>query len=222
MVQVTVDDGPQVRPRHNGYSTEGEFRDAVCAELEPFFHIKTEVSGRSLHNRRRFRLDAVMAPKREAWVDRIYPTLTWPGYHNGNGWNEDEWLSRLRIPFGVEFKLLKGGGGPAANSAGVEPYTGIGKVTKWAAQAVDYANGVFDLGRMGHRRLKVFACPGWPAWVPDESRWVFDRVLGQLGVGELRQSDWNGEWEISLSGSLVWRETEGPYNWPMEHKAGSR
>lgn len=131
---------------------------------------------------------------------------------------EPEKWARRDVAFGIEFKNI------APNGDG-----GMNALTRWAAQAVDYAGTQWD----GYGRMVVFTCPGvLPRGFVNHNREVSndahvrfsEGLLGQLGVGELVL-----QWGIGLTfrfqGCPAWSERIGVQkgrNWPLVPKAGSR
>jgi hypothetical protein len=131
---------------------------------------------------------------------------------------ESELWARPDVAFGIEFKNV------APNNDG-----GMNALTRWAAQAVDYANTQWD----GYGRLTVFTCPGvLPSGMvshkhekPNPVHVRFSEgLLGQLGVGEL-VLQWGIGLVFRLQSCPVWSERHGIQkgrNWPLLPKAGSR
>ncbi|MFC8986079.1 hypothetical protein [Streptomyces sp. NPDC057115] len=131
---------------------------------------------------------------------------------------EPEQWARQDVAFGIEFKNV------APNGDG-----GMNSFTRWAAQAVDYANTQWD----DYGRMVVFTCPGvLPSGMvnhkhetPNSAHVRFtEGLLGQLGVGEL-VLQWGIGLAFRLQGVTVWSERSGVQkgrNWPLRPKAGSR
>ena len=97
----------------------------------------------------------------------------------------------------------------------------IGEATKLAAQSVDYANTCFD----GFGYVYVFSYPDLTQGHFNLRAQFYERFLGQLGVGFLRQWQNGSNLELRLKGHLVWSELQGPVEaarWKMERKFGSR
>ena len=90
---------------------------------------------------------------------------------------------------------------------------------RWIAQCFDYAHTDWD----GYGRLAVFACPDIKVGWSDEAQFAVARLLGQLRVGELIKTRWNG-WQLVMSDSRVWSEERGVAAGGMHlrPKAGSR
>lgn len=131
---------------------------------------------------------------------------------------EPKLWARQDVAFGVEFKNV------APNGDG-----GMNSFTRWAAQAVDYANTQWD----GYDRIVIFTCPGvLPKGFVNHKQEIHndahirfaEGLLGQLGVGEL-VLQWGIGLTFRLQGVTVWSERSGVQkgrNWPLRPKAGSR
>lgn len=111
------------------------------------------------------------------------------------------------VTFGIEFKKPE-------NADGLKYFTG------WAAQAIDYTHVDWD----GFGRLLVFTCPpvldNFEAFGRVD---VLERVMGQLGVGQLGLFSGYGLM-FTLNGHRIWSEREGfmRKNWSLKRKTGSR
>ena len=98
--------------------------------------------------------------------------------------------------------------------------------TGWLAQCVDYANTNWD--NFGY--LYVFACPGIFESMYDTVKagnveWLFSRVMSQLGVGELRYSQYYGLTFFVQHSHRIWSEENGlerGKDWTLTRKFGSR
>jgi hypothetical protein len=83
------------------------------------------------------------------------------------------------------------------------------RFTAWAAQAVDYVHTEWE----GYGRLMIFTCPPVSAPFNDDTVYgdgaarLMVRVLGQLGVGELRETGYG--WTLRLNGENLWSERGG-------------
>jgi hypothetical protein len=99
--------------------------------------------------------------------------------------------------------------------------------TAWAAQAVDYANCVWN-----NRRLRVFTCPSVtePFAQTDgggitDSGFFIPRFLWQLGVGELVKIEDDGWTLVAQGDHILWSQQRGVYQakrWSIAPKLGSR
>jgi hypothetical protein len=98
--------------------------------------------------------------------------------------------------------------------------------TKWLAQCVDYSNTRWD--RFGY--IFIFACPSLVEDIPaghsrnDVVR-VLNAVMGQLGIGELRNVQHHG-WSFILHNQhRIWsysRGVEEGCRYTLERRFGSR
>lgn len=111
------------------------------------------------------------------------------------------------VTFGIEFKKPE-------NGDGLKYFTG------WVAQAIDYTHVDWD----GFGRILVFTCPPVLDNFGGLDRVdVLERVMGQLGVGQLGLFGGYGLMFV-LNGHRIWSEREGfmRKNWSLKRKAGSR
>jgi hypothetical protein len=111
------------------------------------------------------------------------------------------------VAFGIEFKNPENGGS-------------LHYYTAWVAQSIDYTHVTWD----GFGRLLVFTCPPVLDNFSEHSRVdVLERVMGQLGVGQLGLFT-NYGLMFMLNGQRIWSEREGftRDNWSLKRKAGSR
>jgi len=105
--------------------------------------------------------------------------------------------------------------------------------TKWLAQCIDYSHT--EWGEYGY--IYVFACPGLIEGLPyqtdvdptkndpDSIQWLLPRIMSQLGVGELKNSNKYG-WTFYLQNEhRIWSQKEGVREgnrWSLTRKFGSR
>ncbi|MBS1574694.1 MAG: hypothetical protein JST09_05275 [Bacteroidetes bacterium] len=96
--------------------------------------------------------------------------------------------------------------------------------TKWIAQCVDYSNT--DWNNYGY--INILTCPGISTSTFMEAAYSSSfvlRILGHLGVGELKNTT-NYGWAIFLHEQhRMWSEKEGVSsgkNWNLSRKFGSR
>jgi hypothetical protein len=106
------------------------------------------------------------------------------------------WKNR-NVALGIEFKDVMRLSGDTNN------------FTKWLAQCADYTNT--DWHNYGY--IYIFACPSLVENVPtgssNEVGRILSAVMGQLGVGELREDAYHG-WSFFLHGHhRLWSEREG-------------
>jgi hypothetical protein len=111
------------------------------------------------------------------------------------------------VTFAIEFKWPN-------------PRQSLHYYTGWVAQAIDYTH--VDWGGFG--RLMVFTCP--PVLDNFEGKGgynVLERVLGQLGVGQLGLFAGHGL-TFMLNGHRIWSERDGfmRKNWSLKRKTGNR
>lgn len=121
--------------------------------------------------------------------------------HDKTGWADPDPV------FGVEFK-------------NPDTINSTKDYTKWVAQAVDYTHTEWE----GYGRLLIAACPPVTQGAPGglSAEWMLVRVVGQLGIGELGISRYQG-WALRVSGERVWSQESGPHrNWSVKPKQGSR
>jgi hypothetical protein len=123
-------------------------------------------------------------------------------------WKDD------RPAFGVEFKLAD------------EYSFDTRRFTRWAAQAVDYAETEWD----DFGRLMIFGCPSplrriaSSAWGPGAAG-LMARLLGQMGVGELAPMEGDGLALILHGQHRLWSQRRGVLDarrWSMQPRSGSR
>ena len=117
------------------------------------------------------------------------------------------------VALGIEFKDdIRWNGGTKA-------------LTKWFAQCVDYAHTDWD----GFGYLYVFACPGMideltgPSSSP--GAWLLSRVMGQLGIGELRFDPRRGLSFYLHESHRLWSQRDGIESgrlWSLTRTFGSR
>ena len=92
---------------------------------------------------------------------------------------------------------------------------------QWLAQCQDYTATDWD----SYGPLYVFTCPSLSGLLPPDGRWWVERIMGQMGIGELYQHPALG-WTFSLHGSQrLWTEkggTERGKDWSLTRKVGSR
>lgn len=106
------------------------------------------------------------------------------------------WKNRS-VAFGVEFKDVVRLRGDTRN------------FTKWLAQCADYTNTNWD----NYGYVFVFACPSIVDNIPtasdNEVARILNAVMGQLGIGELREDARYG-WSLFLHGHhRLWSERKG-------------
>lgn len=100
--------------------------------------------------------------------------------------------------------------------------------TRWWAQAHDYAESCFD--GYGHVYVFTYQCmTRFREHFNHETSLIVQRLLGQIGVGELSLSmggyPARQSLQFSLQGHTVWCEADGVKcgkQWSMERKFGSR
>ena len=124
---------------------------------------------------------------------------------NRTGWKNQS------IVFGLEFKDLKKIDGDTKN------------YTKWLGQCIDYSNTNWD----NYGFINILTCPG----IRDsnfmksvDQTFLLVRILGQLGIGELKQID-NYGWTLTLNDHRIWSEKKGVEcgeKWDLQRKFGSR
>jgi len=98
--------------------------------------------------------------------------------------------------------------------------------TQWLAQCVDYSNTEWD--EYGY--IHIFACPslveGIPACgEPEAVATVMNRVMGQLGLGELKRLAHYGLSFTMHGQHRIWSQNRGVEEgrrWTMERVFGSR
>jgi len=99
---------------------------------------------------------------------------------------------------------------------------GVGEATRHISQSVDYASTAFD--GFGYLYIFTYPCP-LPEYFQSQNVCFYERFLGQLGVGFLRDS-WQGKYmELRLKGHTVWSELNGPLEgrfWSLARKFGSK
>lgn len=119
------------------------------------------------------------------------------------------------VAFGLEFKDV-----PSLDKKG-----DTNDFTKWIAQCVDYSHTYWD--DFGY--LYVLTCPGISTSkfvnAADKDR-ITARIVGHLGIGELRLNPHHG-WTIYLQEQhRIWSEKGGVTSegkkWSLERKFGSR
>lgn len=101
------------------------------------------------------------------------------------------------VVFGVEYKDVGQIDGDTKN------------FTKWFAQCVDYANTKWD----DYGYIYILTCPGLRSTgfiqVVD-SHWMLARIMGRLGVGEIKNMGDRYGWAITLQNSnRVWSQKQG-------------
>ncbi|MFT7671013.1 MAG: hypothetical protein ACI8X5_003728 [Planctomycetota bacterium] len=98
--------------------------------------------------------------------------------------------------------------------------------TRWLAQCADYGNTTWrDFGF-----LYVFACPSLVEQLPgksgpDSAAWIVPRIMGHLGIGELRVLDRYGLSFLLQDNQRLWSEQEGIKDgarYLLKRKFGSR
>jgi len=153
----------------------------------------------------RFRVDAVMQPR-----------------------DPDQWKDEHPV-FAVEFKM------PLAFHTDHDRWGATKDFTAWAAQAVDYANSLWE--GSSPQRLRIFACPSVTA--PFEAigpsdidsptlttpSFYMSRLLWQLGVGELAKLVGDGWTLLGQGDHVLWSQRRGVHEgkrWSLTPKAGSR
>lgn len=120
-----------------------------------------------------------------------------------------------KICFGLEFKDM-----PNLNQKGDTT-----DFTKWLAQCVDYSNTNWD----NYGYIYILTCPGITSSVfmnKVDSSSLLTRVLGHLGIGELKLLKTYG-WTITLHGDhRIWSQKKGVETpgkmWNLERVFGSR
>lgn len=123
------------------------------------------------------------------------------------------WKNR-NIVFGLEFKDL----------TRLDKKGDTTDFTKWIAQCVDYSNTCWD----GFGYINILTCPGISTSTfmdaAYSSRFLL-KILGHLGVGELKNTS-NYGWAIFLHEQhRIWSEKEGVSSgkiWNLARKFGSR
>jgi len=125
--------------------------------------------------------------------------------------NNTEWKNK-NIVFGLEYKDVGRIDGDTTN------------FTSWLAQCVDYANTNWD--EYGY--IYILTCPGIRSsefMQAVDSDWMLARVMGHLGIGELKIIK-NYGLTITLQDShRIWSENKGVESgkkWNLERKFGSR
>lgn len=125
---------------------------------------------------------------------------------NCSGWKNKN------IVFGVEYKDVERIDGNTTN------------FTSWLGQCVDYANTKWD----NYGYIYILICPGIriTKFIQGiDSYWMLSRVMGHLGIGELKEVK-NYGWSITLQDSdRLWSEIKGVESgktWNLERKFGSR
>jgi len=120
------------------------------------------------------------------------------------------------VALGIEFKDVMRLSGDTKN------------FTKSMAQCFDYSNTYWE--DFGY--LHIFVCPSLIKQVPKgkseceaQVEGTLTRVMGQMGIGELKHWDWKG-WAFTLhSGHRLWSEKKGVEegkHWNLEREFGSR
>lgn len=121
---------------------------------------------------------------------------------------------RLSVALGIEFK------NGDRNMSDMRDYT------SWLAQCVDYAHTDW----MGFGYIYIFTCPGITDGqhiknTGDTTTWTLARVMGHLGIGELRFDEMYGL-TFSLQGQhRIWSQAKGVEEgsrWTLQRKFGSR
>lgn len=98
--------------------------------------------------------------------------------------------------------------------------------TKWLAQRVDYSNTNWD--DFGY--IFVFACPSLVEDIPagasrEDVVRVLNAVMGELGLGELREVPYHGWSFILHSRHRIWSASKGVeegQRYTLERRFGSR
>jgi hypothetical protein len=125
--------------------------------------------------------------------------------------NCPEWRNK-NIVFGLEYKDVERIDGDTTN------------FTRWLGQCVDYANTKWD----NYGYIYILTCPGirTTEFIQKiDSNWMLARVMGHLGIGELKVLK-NYGWSITLHDShRLWSEIKGVESgktWNLKRKFGSR
>lgn len=122
---------------------------------------------------------------------------------------EPERWKNAAVALGVEFKDVLALTGDTRN------------FTSWLAQCIDYSHTTWD----GYGRLPVFVCPSLVAGGFEQDRPILTRVMGQLGIGELRDLDHYGWTFVLHDHHRMWSQLRGVEqgkHWSLAPKAGSR
>ena len=125
----------------------------------------------------------------------------------------EEWKNR-NVALGIEFKDTIRIAGDTTN------------YTKWLAQCVDYSHTKWS--RFGY--IFVFACPELIEGIPGRRHsggagWLLPRILGHLGIGELREVPNYGLTFFLHDSHRIWSEYQGVElgcHWSLRRKFGSR
>lgn len=126
--------------------------------------------------------------------------------HKPEGWKSPD------VALGIEFKNDLRLRGDTTN------YTG------WLAQCVDYSHTVWD----GFGYLYIFACPGLIAGIQNQDqsmRWLLPRIMGHLGVGELKFDDRFGLTFFLQEQHRIWSQklgVESGKRWTLKRDFGAR